>query len=159
PGRHPDAVTSRQPSTKFTGDQLRTDRKITHREWARGSGPGPGVVIGPGQGRYGLPGLGDGDGVAQQRFDLPDVVAELAVGVGAGRVVAGAEGGEPRGRVSEQLPDDDQDGTGHGDLGLGLAAAAGDPAVPLAEEGGGAGRVVRGLAEGAAQPGVAPALL
>jgi hypothetical protein len=28
--------------------KLMTDRKITPREWARGSGPGPGVVIGPG---------------------------------------------------------------------------------------------------------------
>jgi hypothetical protein len=57
------------------------------------------------------------------------------------------------------MPDDDQDGAGHGDLGLGLAAAAGDPAVALTEEGGGAGRVHRSLAEGPAQPGVAPALL
>ena len=30
------------------------DRKITVFSWARGSGPGPGVVIGPGQGRCGL---------------------------------------------------------------------------------------------------------
>ena len=57
-------------------------------------------VIGPSQSGMGLPGLGDGDGVAQQRLDLPDVVAELAVGVGAGLVVAGAEVGEPGGRVS-----------------------------------------------------------
>jgi hypothetical protein len=27
----------------------RTDRKITKRKWARGSGPGPGAVIGPGR--------------------------------------------------------------------------------------------------------------
>ena len=87
-------------------------------------------MIRPGQGRYGSGGLGrDGDGVAQQRLDLPDVVAELAAGVGAGRVVAGAEVGEPGFGVGEQVPDDDQDGTGDGDLGLGFAAAAGDPAV------------------------------
>src|SRR5262245_15102310 len=78
---------------------LRTDRKITQRKWARGSGPGPGAVLGPGQERYGLPGLGEGDGEAE-RLDLPDVVAELAVGVGTGLVVAGAEVGEPGSRVS-----------------------------------------------------------
>ena len=75
-----------------------TDRKITQRKWARGSGPGPGAVVGPGQERYGLSGLGEGDGEAE-RLDLPDVVAELAVGIGAGLVVAGAEVGEPGGRV------------------------------------------------------------
>ena len=31
----------------------RTDRKITHLSWACGSGPGPGAVIGPGQGGMG----------------------------------------------------------------------------------------------------------
>ena len=31
-----------------------TDRKITDLNWARGSGPGPGAVIGPGQGPYGV---------------------------------------------------------------------------------------------------------
>jgi len=39
------------------------------------------------------------------------------------------------------------------------AAAAGDPGVTLAEEGRGAGRVGGGLAEVAAQPGVALVLL
>src|SRR5580693_6352637 len=116
------------------------------------------VVIGPGQGRCGLCGLGDGDAEAE-RFDLPDVVLDLLVFVGAGLVVAGAEVGEPVGGVGEQVPDDDQDGAGDGDLGLGLAAAAGDAVVPLAEEGLGAGGAVGGLAEGAAQPGVALALL
>src|SRR4029077_913755 len=134
------------------------DRKITRRKWARGSGPGPGAVIGPGHARYGLPGFGQGD-VEAERLDLPEVVAELAVGVGAGLVVAGAEVGEPGGGVGEQVPDDDQDGAGHGDLGLGLAAPAGDPAVALAEEGGGAGRVDRVLSESPAQPVISPALL
>jgi hypothetical protein len=32
----------------------RTDRKITYLKWARGSEPWPGVVVGPGQGRYGV---------------------------------------------------------------------------------------------------------
>ena len=31
-----------------------TDRKITDRNWARGSGPGPGAVIGPGQSGMGV---------------------------------------------------------------------------------------------------------
>src|SRR5215469_16226560 len=117
-----------------------------------------GVMVGPGQKRYGLPGFGEGDGEAE-RLDLPDVVAELAVGVGAGLVVAGAEVGEPGGGVGEQVPDDDQDGAGDGDLGLGFAAAAGDPVVPLAEEGGGARGADGGLAEGAAQVAVALAFL
>ena len=49
------------------------------------------MVLGPGQERYGLAGLGEGDGEAE-RLDLPDVVAELAVGIGAGLVVAGGRG-------------------------------------------------------------------
>ena len=48
----------------------------------------------------GLRGLGDGDGVAEQRLDLPDVVFDFLVFAGAGLVVAGAEVGEPGGRVS-----------------------------------------------------------
>jgi hypothetical protein len=78
---------------------MRTDPKITERNWARGSRPGAGAVIGPGQERCWLSGFGEGDGEAE-RLDLPDVVAELAVGIGAGLVVAGAEAGEPGGRVS-----------------------------------------------------------
>jgi hypothetical protein len=72
--------------------------------------------------------------VTQQCLDLPDVVLDLLVFVGAGLVVAGAEVGEPGGGILQQVPDDDQDGPGDGDLGLGLAAAAGDPPVALAEE-------------------------
>ena len=47
----------------------------------------------------GLRGFGKGD-LEAEGLDLPDVVAELAVGIGAGLVVAGAEVGEPGGRVS-----------------------------------------------------------
>src|SRR5258708_27293685 len=104
-------------------------------------------------GRCGLRGLGEGDGEAE-RFDLPDVVFDLLVFVGAGLVVAGAEVGEPVGGVGEQVPGDDQDGAGDCDLGLGLAAAAGDAVVPLAEGGLGAGGDVGGPAEDAAPPGV-----
>ncbi len=51
---------------------------------------------------------GDGD-VEAERLYLPDVVAELAAGVGAGLVVAAAEVGEPGLGVTEQVADDDQD--------------------------------------------------
>jgi len=57
------------------------------------------------------------------------------------------------------VPDDGQDGPGDGDLGFGLAAAAGDAAVPFAEEGPSAGGAEGGLAEGATQVGVAVLLL
>ena len=40
--------------------QFRTDRKVGNLSWARGSGPGPGAVIGPGQGRYGVTRPGSG---------------------------------------------------------------------------------------------------
>src|SRR5712672_1361631 len=97
---------------------------------------------------WGLGVLGQGD-LEAEGLDLPDVVAEPAVGVGAGLVVAVAEIGEPGLGVLEQVPDDHQDGAGHGDLGFGLAAAAGDPGVALAGEGGGAGGTDGGLAEAA----------
>jgi hypothetical protein len=56
-------------------------------------------------------------------FELADVVAGLAVGVGAAGVVAGAEIAEAGGGVCEQVPDDDQDGAGDSDEGLELAPA------------------------------------
>jgi hypothetical protein len=46
-------------------------------------------------------------------LDLPDVVAELAVFVGAGLVVAVAEVGEPDPGVGEQVPDDECDTRSH----------------------------------------------
>src|SRR6516162_3333057 len=98
----------------------------------------------------GLRGFGEGD-LEAESLDLPDVVAELAGDIGAGLVVAVAEVGVAGFGVTEQVPDDDQDGAGHGDLGLGRAAAAGDPGVALAEEGGGAGGAGGGPAEAAAQ--------
>src|SRR4029077_12284184 len=122
----PCPATSPKRLTASTGIQVRTVRKITQRRWACGSGPGLGAVTGPGQEGYGLSGLGDGDGEAE-RLDLLDVVADFAVGVGAGLVAAGAEVGEPGGGVGEQVPDYGHDGAGDGDLGFGLAAAAGDP--------------------------------
>src|SRR2546421_8831325 len=109
-------------------------------------------------GRYGSEGLGQGD-LEAEGLDLPDVVTELTVDVGTGLVVARAEVGVPGGGGGEQVPDDHQDGAGHGDLGFGLAAAAGDAVVALAEEGGGAGGAGGGLAEAAAQVAIALALL
>ena len=111
-----------------------SDRKVTclrpgerTRVWYEGRGW---------SGAFGvLGGLGDGD-VEAQSLDLADVVAELAVRVGAGLVVAVAEVGVAGFGVFEQVPDDDQDGAGDGDLGFGLAAAAGDA--------GAAGRPARG---------------
>jgi hypothetical protein len=75
------------PPGPETAASVRTDRKITYRKWVRGSGRGPGVVIRPGQGRYRSGGFGDGDGEAEG-LDLPDVVAQLALGVEAGLVIA-----------------------------------------------------------------------
>jgi hypothetical protein len=46
-------------------------------------------VIGPGQGRYGLRGLGQGD-LEAEGLDLADVVTELTAGVEAGLVAARA---------------------------------------------------------------------
>jgi hypothetical protein len=67
-------------------------------------------VIGPGHERYGLSGLGEGDGEAE-RLDLPDVVAELAVGIGAGLVRAAssltwnyATGAGPGARTGSDAP-------------------------------------------------------
>jgi hypothetical protein len=51
----------------------------------------------------GLGGPGYGD-VEAEGLDLPDVVTELAVGIGAGLVVAVAEVGEPGSGVGQQVP-------------------------------------------------------
>ena len=51
----------------------------------------------------GLDGLGDGGGEAECR-DLPDVVAQLAVNIESGLLVAEDEVGEPGGVVGEHLP-------------------------------------------------------
>jgi putative restriction endonuclease len=75
------------------------DRKITHRKWARGSGPGSVRTSGLVRDGMGyLRGLGEGD-VEAERLDLADVVTELAVGVEAGLVVAVAQVGVPGGGV------------------------------------------------------------
>jgi len=103
-------------------------------------------------------GRGDGDDQAG-RLELADVAADLLVFVGAAGVVIGAEVGEPGFGAGEQVPDDDQDGAGNSDLGLGPPAAAGEALMALAEEGCGAGCAGGGLAEVAAQVTVALAFL
>ena len=93
-----------------------------------------------------LGGLLDGDAVAERR-QLGEVVANSPLGVDASRVVVGAEVVVAGTGVGQQVPDDDQDGPGDRDERLQLAAAFDDAAVPLAEEGVGAGSDCGGLAE------------
>ena len=63
------------------------------------------------------------------------MVADLALPVDVGVVVAGSEVAEPGFGAGEQVEDDHQDGAGHGGDGFALAAAAGQAAVALAGEG------------------------
>ena len=67
----------------------------------------------------------------------------------------GAEVGEVGGGVREQVPGDDEDGVADGDQGALLAAAPDDPLVAGGQEGLGPGGAGCGLAEGAAEPGIA----
>jgi hypothetical protein len=83
------------------------------------------------------------------------VLADLAFGVGAGRVVVRAEVDELRLLVGEQCPDDDQDRSADRDDRSLLATATGNASVALAEEGVGAGGADRGLADDASQIPVA----
>jgi hypothetical protein len=96
----------------------------------------------------------EGHGVAEG-LQFTDVVADLAFGVGARDVVARAEVDELRLVVGEQGPDDDEDGAADRDDRPLLAAAAGDPPIPLAEEGVGAGGADCGLTDHPCQVAVA----
>src|SRR6266704_4160898 len=98
----------------------------------------------------------DCDGEAEG-LQAAEVGADLLVPGDVAGVPVRAEVAVAGGGVVEQVPDDDHDGAGDGDLGDGLAAAAGDAGVPLAEEGGGAGGADGGLPGGGA--GVAVAFL
>src|SRR5690242_7552169 len=98
--------------------------------------------------------LDQGDGVAEG-FELADVAACLALGVGAAGVVGGAELAEVGGGVGEQVPDDDQDGAGDGDQGLELADPLDQPPVPFAGESVCPGGRRGGLAEDALEVRVA----
>src|SRR3954453_1975042 len=88
-------------------------------------------------------------------LQFTDVLADFALGVGAGGVVVRAEVDELGLLVGEQRPDDDQDRAADRDDGAVLAAASGNPPVALAEEGVGAGGADRGLAEHPGQVAVA----
>jgi hypothetical protein len=103
--------------------------------------------------RLGSGGL-EGDLVAE-RLELADVVALGAIGVVGGVVEAGAEVVEAGVGVSQQLPDDDQDGAADRDDGPLGATAAGDAPVALPEEGVGLAGSDGGLAEDPGQLRVA----
>ncbi len=75
--------------------------------------------------------------------------------VDAAFVVVGAEVAVGGGGVGEQVPDDDEDGTGDRDERLAFASAFDDAPVALAEEGVGAGGGRGGGAEDAFEVGVA----
>jgi hypothetical protein len=90
-------------------------------------------------------------------LELPDVVALGAIGVVAGVVEAGAEVVEAGVGVSQQMPDDDQDGAADRNDGPLGATAAGDAPVTLPEEGVGLAGRDGGLAEDPGQVGVAVA--
>ena len=75
------------------------------------------------------------DDVVAQCLQFPDVVAGAAIAVDAGFVVAGPEVDESLLRVVQKMPDDHQDGPADRDDRSFLAASAGDPSIPLTEEG------------------------
>ena len=96
----------------------------------------------------------EGDAVAH-RGELVDVVADLAGRIDAGGVVVGSEVVVARGRVGEQVPDDDQDGAGDRDEGFELASAFDQAPVALTEEGVRSGGRRGGFTEDTLEVGVA----
>src|SRR3954447_6336695 len=102
---------------------------------------------------------GSGGGVKGHRvaksLQFPNVVTDSALGVGAGGVVLRSEVDEVSVLVGEQGPDDHENGPADGDDGPLLAAASGDPPIPLPEEGVRAAGTDRGLAEDSGQVAVA----
>src|SRR5437867_3527832 len=104
--------------------------------------------------RAGSGGGFEGDLVAEG-LQLADVVALEALRTDAGVIEAGAQVVEPEGRVGQQVPDDDQDGTADRDDGASLAASTGDPPVAFTKEGVGLAGGDGGLAEHPSQVGVA----
>jgi hypothetical protein len=95
-----------------------------------------------------------GDGVAEG-FELVDEVADLAVGVDVGGVEVWAQVVESGGGVGQEVPDDDEDGSGDGDEGFEFAAAFDQSSVAFPEEGVGLGGAGGGVAECAFEVGVA----
>jgi len=93
--------------------------------------------------------------VVSERLELMYQVSDLAVRVCAVGVVVGSEITVTRGRIGEQMPDDDQDRSGDRDEGFEFAASFDQPPVALAEEGAGFGSDRGGLAEHAFEVGVA----
>src|SRR3954454_17336867 len=105
-------------------------------------------------GRSGSGGGVEGHRVAES-LQFPNVVTDSALGVGAGGVVLRSEVEEVSVLVGEQGPDDHENGPADGDDGPLLAAASGDPPIPLPEEGVRAAGTDRGLAEDSGQVAVA----
>jgi hypothetical protein len=101
--------------------------------------------------------VADGDFEAEG-LELVEVAADLAVAVAVEFVPVGAEVGEAGFGVVEEVPDDDEDGAGDGAPGPERADAAGQAALPFAEEGGGAGGAGGGLGAVALEVGVALSL-
>ncbi|WP_427006162.1 hypothetical protein [Pseudarthrobacter sp. H2] len=66
---------------------------------------------------------------------MADVIALLPIGVDAGVVEIGAEVDVAGCGIDEQVPDDDQDGSGDSDQGLEPAQPFDQAAVPLPQEG------------------------
>src|SRR5215470_818534 len=92
----------------------------------------------------------DSDFVAEG-FELADVVALAAFGVDAQVVIVRPEVAVCGAGVRKQVPGDDKDGVADRDDGALGTAAAGDPPVPLAEEGVGAAGRSGGVAQDGGQ--------
>src|SRR5215471_733565 len=89
------------------------------------------------------------DLMAKKHLQLMDEAADLAMVVHPGDVEVGAEIAETGGRIRKQVPDDDQDGAGHGNQCLELARALDETSVAFSQEGVGPGRRCRRLAQDA----------
>ncbi len=96
----------------------------------------------------------DGDAVSEG-LELSDVVALLGFGVDRSGVVIRPEVDVVGIGVGQQVPDDDEHRASDCDLCPLLAAASGDAAIALAEEGVGASCGDRGFAEDPGQVAVA----
>src|SRR5262249_9221201 len=97
------------------------------------------------------------DLMAKKDLQLMDEAADLAMVVHPGDVEVGTEIAETGVRIRKQVPDDDQDGAGHGNQCLELARALDETAVALSQEGVGPGRRRCRLAQDALEVGVASA--
>ena len=98
---------------------------------------------------------GEGDRLAGELLELADQVVFLAVPAAAGLIEVGTQIAVTGFGVGQQVPHDRQDRVADRDKGALCAAAFGDAAVALAEEGVGAPGRDGELAQGGGQPWVA----